>query len=82
MAERNRLLERERERDRAAALQREEDQRRLTRAALVHDVGKAFVPVAILDKPGKLTPMVLPGTPKWKAPENLATSKERKQVAS
>jgi putative nucleotidyltransferase with HDIG domain len=35
---------------------REDDQRRLTRAALLHDVGKAFVPVAILDKPGKLTP--------------------------
>ena len=34
---------------------RDEDQRRLTRAALVHDVGKAFIPVAILDKPGKLT---------------------------
>jgi putative nucleotidyltransferase with HDIG domain len=34
---------------------REEDQRRLTRAALVHDVGKAFIPVSILDKPGKLT---------------------------
>jgi putative nucleotidyltransferase with HDIG domain len=34
---------------------REEDQRRLTRAALLHDVGKAFIPVAILDKPGKLT---------------------------
>jgi putative nucleotidyltransferase with HDIG domain len=34
---------------------REEDQRRLTRAALIHDVGKAFIPVAILDKPGKLT---------------------------
>jgi putative nucleotidyltransferase with HDIG domain len=34
---------------------RDEDQRRLTRAALVHDVGKAFTPVAILDKPGKLT---------------------------
>ena len=34
---------------------REEDQRRLTRAALLHDVGKAFVPVAILDKQGKLT---------------------------
>src|SRR3979411_2627405 len=33
---------------------REDDQRRLTRAALLHDVGKAFVPVAILDKPGKL----------------------------
>ncbi|HZE53216.1 MAG TPA: HD-GYP domain-containing protein [Bradyrhizobium sp.] len=34
---------------------REDDQRRLTRAALLHDVGKAFLPVAILDKPGKLT---------------------------
>jgi putative nucleotidyltransferase with HDIG domain len=34
---------------------REEDQRRLTRAALLHDVGKAFIPVAILDKQGKLT---------------------------
>jgi putative nucleotidyltransferase with HDIG domain len=34
---------------------REEDQRRLTRAALLHDVGKAFIPVTILDKPGKLT---------------------------
>jgi HD-GYP domain-containing protein (c-di-GMP phosphodiesterase class II) len=34
---------------------RDEDQRRLTRAALVHDVGKAFIPVQILDKPGKLT---------------------------
>src|SRR6476620_11089151 len=34
---------------------REDDQRRLTRAALLHDVGKAFVPVAILDKPDKLT---------------------------
>ena len=34
---------------------REQDQRRLTRAALLHDVGKAFVPVAILDKPGQLT---------------------------
>src|ERR1700744_5536624 len=34
---------------------REDDQRRLTRAALLHDVGKAFVPVAILDKPAKLT---------------------------
>ena len=33
---------------------REDDQRRLARAALLHDVGKAFVPVAILDKPGKL----------------------------
>jgi putative nucleotidyltransferase with HDIG domain len=34
---------------------REDDQRRLVRAALLHDVGKAFVPVAILDKPGDLT---------------------------
>ena len=34
---------------------REDDQRRLTRAALLHDVGKAFVAVAILDKQGKLT---------------------------
>ena len=34
---------------------REDDQRRLTRAALLHDVGKAFIPIAILDKPAKLT---------------------------
>src|SRR6202050_1115557 len=34
---------------------REDDQRRLARAALLHDVGKAFIPVAILDKQGKLT---------------------------
>jgi putative nucleotidyltransferase with HDIG domain len=34
---------------------REDDQRRLTRAALLHDVGKAFIPVAILDKPGALS---------------------------
>src|SRR5215211_5175552 len=34
---------------------REDDQRRLARAALLHDVGKAFVPVAILEKPGELT---------------------------
>jgi HD-GYP domain-containing protein (c-di-GMP phosphodiesterase class II) len=34
---------------------REDDQRRVARAALLHDVGKAFIPVAILDKPGKLT---------------------------
>ena len=34
---------------------REDDQRRLTRAALLHDVGKAFISTAILDKPGKLT---------------------------
>ena len=34
---------------------REDDQRRLVRAALLHDVGKAFIPVAILDKPGALS---------------------------
>jgi putative nucleotidyltransferase with HDIG domain len=34
---------------------REDDQRRMVRGALLHDVGKAFVPVAILDKPEKLT---------------------------
>lgn len=34
---------------------REDDQRRLTRAALLHDVGKAFIPMEILDKPGTLT---------------------------
>ena len=34
---------------------REDDQRRLTRAALLHDVGKAFIPLAILDKPAALT---------------------------
>ena len=34
---------------------REDDQRRVARAALLHDVGKAFIPVALLDKPGKLT---------------------------
>jgi HD-GYP domain-containing protein (c-di-GMP phosphodiesterase class II) len=34
---------------------REDDQRRLVRAALLHDVGKAFIPVSILDKQGKLT---------------------------
>ncbi len=34
---------------------REDDQRRLTRAALLHDVGKAFIPVAILDKQASLT---------------------------
>ena len=34
---------------------REDDQRRLARAALLHDVGKAFIPVALLDKPHDLT---------------------------
>src|SRR6202021_3074454 len=34
---------------------REDDQRRVARAALLHDVGKAFIAVEILDKPGKLT---------------------------
>lgn len=34
---------------------REDDQRRLTRAALLHDVGKAFIPIEVLDKPEKLT---------------------------
>jgi putative nucleotidyltransferase with HDIG domain len=34
---------------------REDDQRRLARAALLHDVGKAFIPVAILDKPTELS---------------------------
>jgi putative nucleotidyltransferase with HDIG domain len=33
---------------------REEDQCRITRAALLHDVGKALIPLAILDKPGRL----------------------------
>jgi len=34
---------------------REDDQRRLVRASLLHDVGKAFIPVAVLDKPDPLT---------------------------
>jgi HD-GYP domain-containing protein (c-di-GMP phosphodiesterase class II) len=34
---------------------RDEDQRRLTRAALVHDVGTAFIPVKILDNLDRLT---------------------------
>jgi putative nucleotidyltransferase with HDIG domain len=34
---------------------RDDDQRRLARAALLHDVGKAFVPVQVLDKSGKLS---------------------------
>lgn len=33
----------------------QKDQRRVARAALLHDIGKAFIPVSILDKPGKLT---------------------------
>ena len=33
---------------------RDDDQRRLARAALLHDVGKAFIPVELLDKPGPL----------------------------
>jgi putative nucleotidyltransferase with HDIG domain len=35
---------------------RDADQRRLARAALIHDVGKAFIPVALLDKIDALTP--------------------------
>ena len=35
---------------------RNEDQRRLARAALIHDVGKAYIPLSILDKPDALTP--------------------------
>ena len=31
------------------------DQRRLARSALLHDVGKAYIPIELLDKPGKLT---------------------------
>ncbi len=34
---------------------REEDQRRLARAGLIHDVGKAFIPITILNKVGALT---------------------------
>lgn len=34
---------------------RQDDQRRIARAALLHDIGKAFIPLGILDKPGKLT---------------------------
>lgn len=32
-----------------------EDQRRLARAALLHDIGKAQIPLDILNKPGRLT---------------------------
>jgi putative nucleotidyltransferase with HDIG domain len=32
-----------------------EDQKRIARASLLHDIGKAFISIAILDKPGKLT---------------------------
>ncbi|MGO4713434.1 HD-GYP domain-containing protein [Bradyrhizobium sp. 2TAF24] len=34
---------------------REEDQRRLARAGLIHDVGKAFIPLSILNKADALT---------------------------
>ena len=34
---------------------REEDQQRLTRSALLHDIGKAQIPRAILQKPSRLT---------------------------
>jgi HD-GYP domain-containing protein (c-di-GMP phosphodiesterase class II) len=34
---------------------REEDQRRLARAGLIHDVGKAFIPVSILNKADALS---------------------------
>lgn len=33
---------------------RDDDQRRLARGGLLHDVGKAFIPIAILDKPSQL----------------------------
>jgi putative nucleotidyltransferase with HDIG domain len=32
------------------------DQMRLARAALLHDIGKSRIPLAILNKPGRLTP--------------------------
>jgi len=34
---------------------REEDQRRLARAGLIHDVGMAFIPLTVLNKAGPLT---------------------------
>ncbi|MGY3606011.1 MULTISPECIES: HD-GYP domain-containing protein [unclassified Bradyrhizobium] len=34
---------------------RPKDQQRIAHAALLHDVGKSFIPIDILDKPGKLT---------------------------
>lgn len=34
---------------------REDDQRRLARASLLHDVGTAFIPISILDKTSELT---------------------------
>ena len=33
-----------------------EDQRRLAKAALLHDIGKSRIPLQILNKPGRLTP--------------------------
>ena len=33
----------------------EAEQRKIARAAIIHDIGKASIPLAILDKPGKLS---------------------------